>query len=26
VTLYKKLRFYGLVSSDEGPEAGEKLS
>jgi len=25
VTLYKKLRFYGLVSSDEGPEAGEKL-
>jgi DNA-binding NtrC family response regulator len=25
VTLYKKLRYYGIVSSDEGPEAGERL-
>ncbi|MFN9591200.1 MAG: helix-turn-helix domain-containing protein [Pirellulaceae bacterium] len=26
VTRAKKLRVYGLVSCDEGPEAGEKLS
>ena len=24
VTLYKKLRYYGILSSEEGPEAGER--
>ena len=24
VTLYKKLRYYGMLPSDEGPEAGER--